>query len=170
MVQMQLEPVNSPSPIPVLKDDCYRSGISATPVCICSADRETSQHFLLHCNIHKKTRIELFEQLHEITASKEIYRSAIWVKNKTDLSKIFYWIYIEHQTSTVIRTVLFSPAVIYIMWTAHLFHFWLYQSFNYDSTHYNCDLFKSYTSTFQQGSAWKPHITAHYRTLTEIQI
>jgi len=61
----------------MLKDDFYRSGISATPVCVCGADRETSEHFLLHCNIHKKTSIELFEQLHEITASKETYRSAV---------------------------------------------------------------------------------------------
>ena len=60
----------------MLKDNCYRSGISATPVCVFGADRETSEHFLLHCNIHKKTRIELFEQLHQITASKETYRSA----------------------------------------------------------------------------------------------
>jgi len=87
----------------MLKDDCYRFGISATPVCVRGADRETSEHFLLHCNIHKKTRIELFEQIHQITASKDIHQtvttseemllapvSELISKNKTDSSKIFY--------------------------------------------------------------------------------
>jgi len=71
----------------MLKDDCYRFGISATPVCVCGADRETSEHFLLHGNIHKKTRIELFEQIHQITASKDIHRTVTTSEVSEQISK-----------------------------------------------------------------------------------
>jgi len=55
----------------MLKDDSYRSGISLTPECDCGISRETSEHYLIYCNIHKKDRDELFEQVREIAACKK---------------------------------------------------------------------------------------------------
>lgn len=61
----------------MLKDDSYRSGIFLTPVRDCGVDTETSEHFQIHCNIHKKTRNELFEQVHQIIFSKKNNGSVI---------------------------------------------------------------------------------------------
>jgi len=34
----------------MLKDDSYQTGTSETPICECSFERESSEHFLLQCS------------------------------------------------------------------------------------------------------------------------
>jgi len=65
--------------------------------------------------------------------------SVTFILHNIDLNHLF----ICYKITCCWTHVLFSPVVIDIMWIVHLFFFWLYQSFNYDSTHYNYDLFES---------------------------
>jgi len=43
----------------MLKEDAYRTGLSDSPVCECGNDRESAEHYLLHCTIYHEARSEL---------------------------------------------------------------------------------------------------------------
>jgi len=43
----------------MLKKDAYRTGLSDTPVCECGNDRESAEHYLLHCTRYHEARSEL---------------------------------------------------------------------------------------------------------------
>ena len=43
----------------LLRDDAHRIGISDTPVCECGTERQSADHFLLHCNRHQDARNKL---------------------------------------------------------------------------------------------------------------
>ena len=43
----------------LLRDDAHRTGISHTTVCECGVERQTADHFLLHCNRHQDARNKL---------------------------------------------------------------------------------------------------------------
>jgi len=40
----------------MLEDDSYRTGTSTSSACECRSDRETAEHFLLHCTIYQHIR------------------------------------------------------------------------------------------------------------------
>jgi len=40
----------------LLNDNKYRTGTSATSACECGFDRETAEHFLLHCSNYQNIR------------------------------------------------------------------------------------------------------------------
>jgi len=52
----------------MLNDDCYRTGISSTPICKCGNLNETPQHFLLQCVNYYNARCEMFENISDATA------------------------------------------------------------------------------------------------------
>jgi len=43
-----------------------RSGTSDSPICDCGLENETSEHFLLRCNMFKSVRDNIFDQLAQI--------------------------------------------------------------------------------------------------------
>ena len=53
----------------MLPDDSYRTGMSDTPVCECGLDRESAEHFLLHCNRFQEARNRLKDTILEISDS-----------------------------------------------------------------------------------------------------
>jgi len=42
----------------MLKEDAHRTGLSDTPVCECGNDRESAEHYLLHCTRYHEARSE----------------------------------------------------------------------------------------------------------------
>jgi len=40
-----------------MKANAYRTGLSDTPVCECGNDRESAEHYLLHCTRYHKDRV-----------------------------------------------------------------------------------------------------------------
>ena len=50
----------------MLEEDTYHCGLSQTPVCECSLEREAANHFLLHCSRYQDARNELQESLMHI--------------------------------------------------------------------------------------------------------
>ena len=55
----------------MLKEDAiaYRTGLSDTPVCEYGYDRESAEHYLLHCTRHHEARSELRDAVDDILES-----------------------------------------------------------------------------------------------------
>jgi len=53
----------------MLKEDTYRTGLSDTPVCEYGNNRESAEHYLLHCTRHHKARSELRDAVDDILES-----------------------------------------------------------------------------------------------------
>ena len=51
----------------MLRDDSHRTGTADTPVCECGLERETVEHFLLHCSRFHEARNKLTDTLKEIS-------------------------------------------------------------------------------------------------------
>ena len=54
----------------MLKDDSFRSGTSASPICDCGSQRETAEHFLLHCTLYNNQRDDMINQLQQLCWTK----------------------------------------------------------------------------------------------------
>jgi len=50
----------------MLRDDSHGTGTADTPVCECGLERETAEHFLLHCPRFHEARNKLTDTLKEI--------------------------------------------------------------------------------------------------------
>ena len=55
----------------MLKDDSFRSGTSTSPICDCSLQRETAEHFLLHCTLYQNQRDDIVDQLQQLCWTKK---------------------------------------------------------------------------------------------------
>jgi len=53
----------------MLRDDCYRTGTSDTRVCECGLERESVEHFLLHCNRFQEAKNRLKDTINDISDS-----------------------------------------------------------------------------------------------------
>ena len=61
----------------LLKDDNFRTENSDTSNCDCGVERETAEHFLLHCSFYSQSRNDIFDQIlqsAQIPRSPEISR------------------------------------------------------------------------------------------------
>jgi len=83
----------------MLREDSHWTGTADSPVCECGFDRESAEHFLLHCNRFQKARNELQDTLYGIFDStarkKRLHLSeALLLAPKSDLvtRKQNYWI------------------------------------------------------------------------------
>ena len=50
----------------MLNDDSHRTGTSTSPMCECGSDRETAEHFLLHCTLYQHIRKDMVESALDI--------------------------------------------------------------------------------------------------------
>jgi len=55
----------------MLKDDSFRSGTSTSPICDCGLQRETAEHFLLHCTLYQNQRDDMVDQLQQLCRTKK---------------------------------------------------------------------------------------------------
>jgi len=53
----------------MLKEDAYRTGLSDSPVSECGNDRESAEHYLLHCTRYHEARSELRDAVNVILES-----------------------------------------------------------------------------------------------------
>jgi len=53
----------------MLKEDAYRTGLYDSPVCECGNDRESAEHYLLHCTRYHEARSELRDAVNVILES-----------------------------------------------------------------------------------------------------
>jgi len=55
----------------MLEDDSFRSGTSTSPICDCGLQRETAEHFLLHCTLYQNQRDDMVDQLQQLCWTKK---------------------------------------------------------------------------------------------------
>ena len=54
-----------------LNDDRYRMKFSETPNCECGKDRESADHFLIHCEEHREARQIMFDAIMNVWMEKK---------------------------------------------------------------------------------------------------
>jgi len=64
----------------MLRDDSYRTGTSDTPVCECGLERESVEHFLLHCNRFQEARNRLKDTINDISDSSARKKGYVCLK------------------------------------------------------------------------------------------